>query len=149
MGRSRGKGKKTMEATSNDEEGSGSDEAGTATSKRRGRPQKPPPPKDGADEVGDTAKSEGNGDDARIKPVVPPDDKDPMSSSAEAGSKKKKKRRRQHLRRTSDESAAEDELHRVKSKPSGFRQIGSRRKSTPRRAAEAGVDATSDERAPN
>jgi hypothetical protein len=145
MGSPRGKAKKTMEAASNDDKGSGRDDAAAATTpKRRGRPQKPPPSKDGADEVEDTAKSEENGADARIKPVVRPDNKDPMmSSSAEAGLKKKKKRRRRRhkLKRNSDEESAEEgELHRVKSKPNGFRQIGSRRKSTPRRAAEAGVN---------
>ncbi|TVU05205.1 hypothetical protein EJB05_48359, partial [Eragrostis curvula] len=138
MGRPRGKGKKTIEAASNnDDDGSGSEEA-AATPKRRGRTQKPPKDDD-ADVAGDTAKqAEGNGD-ATIQPDVEWPGKDDSVSSAEAGSKKKRRRRR--LKRSTDVSVAEDEVGRVKSKPSnGFRQNGSRRKSTPRRAAEAGVE---------
>ncbi|KAK3122114.1 hypothetical protein QOZ80_8BG0665330 [Eleusine coracana subsp. coracana] len=142
MGRPRGKGKKMMESASNDDDGSGSEEAAAATPKRRGRPQqqKPPLPQADADEVNDdTAKSEENGD-AMIEPAVR-NSKDPMSSAEAGTSKKKKKRRRRRLKRGSDESAEDDELiGRAKSKTNGFRQIGSRRKSTPRRAAEAGVE---------
>lgn len=127
-----------MESASND--GSGSEEAAAATPKRRGgRPQqKALLPKDDADEVNDTAKSEENGD-ATMEPVVR--NRDPVSSAEAGASKKKKKRRRRRLKRGSDDdSAEEDELVRAKAKPNGFRQIGSRRKSTPRRAAEAGVE---------
>jgi hypothetical protein len=133
MGRPRGKSKKAIEAASNDDEDGSSGEEVPPTPKRRGRrPQKPL--NDDADDK-DTAEAEEDAGDG-AKPVVQPS-KD-SKSSAEGGGKK---RRRRRLKRGPDELVEEEgEEGRVKSKSNGFRPNGSRRKSTPRRAAEAGVE---------
>ncbi|KAL6644563.1 hypothetical protein ACP70R_016171 [Stipagrostis hirtigluma subsp. patula] len=139
MGRPRGKGKKPIEAATNDDDdgSSGGEEVAVAPAhKRRGRPHKPV--KDDADDVEDKDSAEvveEDGDGAR--PVV--SGKDSTKSSAETESVGKKRRRRRRLTQSSD-AAGEGEDDAVKSKPNGFRQNGSRRKSTPRRAAEAGVE---------
>ncbi|XP_062190976.1 uncharacterized protein LOC133894822 [Phragmites australis] len=139
MGKPRGKGEKQIEAASNDDDGSGGEEVAMApATKRRGRPQKPLG--NDADEVENIAAEvveDGDG----IKPVVPSKD---SKGSAESGGKKKRRRRR--LKRSSDDSAEdEDENDHVERKSNGFRPNGSRRKSTPRRAAEAGVECNSRE----
>ncbi|NP_001267754.1 hypothetical protein SEVIR_6G212700v4 [Setaria viridis] len=128
MGRPRGKSKKAIEAASNDDEdGSGGEEA-PPTPKRRGRPQTKPL-KDDADEAEDKDTAEAEEDDADgTKPVVRPSKDSTKQSSAEGGGKKRRRRRE------------EEEGHVRSSKSNGFRPNGSRRKSTPRRAAEAGVE---------
>uniref|UniRef100_A0A0A9DGW6 Uncharacterized protein n=1 Tax=Arundo donax TaxID=35708 RepID=A0A0A9DGW6_ARUDO len=131
MGRPRGKAKKLIEAANHDDHGSGGEEV-ASTHKRRGRPQKYP--KDDADEVENIAAAEVEEDGDGMKPVVTSKH---SKGSAESGGKKKRRR----LKRSSDDSAEDDDDDdHVKRKPNGFRPNGSRRKSTPRRAAEAGVE---------
>ncbi|CAL5013416.1 unnamed protein product [Urochloa decumbens] len=131
MGRPRGKSKKAIEATSNDDEdGSGGEEVPPPTPKRRGRPHKSL--KDVADDADDKDAAEVEDDtDGATKPVV----RRPIKDS--------KKRRRRRLKHSPDESVEEEDEEghvTVRSKSNGFRPNGSRRKSTPRRAAEAGVE---------
>ncbi|CAO2162809.1 unnamed protein product [Urochloa humidicola] len=130
MGRPRGKSKKAIEARSNDDEdSSGGEEVPPPTPKRRGRPHKPL--KDVTDDAEkDAAEVEDDAD--GTKPVVR---RPPIKDSI-----KKQRRRRRRQERSPSESAEEDEEDHVRSKSSGFRPNGSRRKSTPRRAAEAGVE---------
>ncbi|CAO2207220.1 unnamed protein product [Urochloa humidicola] len=133
MGRPRGNRKKAIEAASNDDEDVSGGEEVPPTQKRRGRPQKLLN-KDDADEAEDMDKDAAEVEDDTIdgtKPVV----RRPIKDS--------KKRRRRRLKRSSDESLEEEEEKghvTVRSKSNGFRPNGSRRKSTPRRAAEAGVE---------
>lgn len=129
MGRPRGKGKKSIEAASNDYDGSGGEEV-APTHKRRGRPQKSAPLKDDTDEAEDIAKAEEDGD--SVKRIA--SGKDPKSSVENNGGKK---RRRRQLKERSDSVDDDGKDDPVTSKSNGFRQNGSRRKSTPRRAAEA------------
>lgn len=127
MGRPRGgKTKKSMEAAKEDA-GSEAEEVRPAY-KRRGRPQKIVKD-DIDDEEEDMAKAEDDGDEAK-KVATSKDSK----SVAENGGKK---RRRQSKR--GPESATEKHIGEPARPLNGFRQNGSRRKSTPRRAAEAGV----------
>ncbi|KAM0941508.1 hypothetical protein DsansV1_C16g0139401 [Dioscorea sansibarensis] len=136
MGRGRGKGKKLTVVTGHDDPGSGGEEP-IPTFKRRGRPQKPL--KDGIDED-DTEKieeEEEEGDDT--KPTI--SSKQVKGAVVENG----RKRKRQQLKENSDSALDENGVG-TKSgiedpaKPNGFRQNGNRRKSKPRRAAEAGVE---------
>lgn len=134
MGRGRGKGKKFM-VTSHEDPGSGEDEK-VSTQKRRGRPQKPL--KDDLDEEDVEKIEEGETD--NIKNGVA--DKEMKSPTAtEPG----KKRKRNSLVKENLKSVEEEKINGNRSstdnltKVDGLRQNGSRRKSTPRRAAEAGV----------
>lgn len=145
MGRPRGKSKKLNES---DEDGiSGGEEASSPTptpSKRRGRPPQKPVKDDDTDDAEDKGTGEveveEDADGGGVKPVVQPGNKDggdPMGTTTETGGKK----RRRRVKRSADDLVEEDEEGHVKSKPhNGFRPTGSRRKSTPRRAAEAGVE---------
>jgi hypothetical protein len=69
------------------------------------------------------------------QPVVPV----VMAASPENDGGGKKRWRRRQPKRGCD-SATEEKDEAVKLKQSGFRHHGSRRKSTPRRAADAGVE---------
>ncbi|XP_062193228.1 uncharacterized protein LOC133896645 [Phragmites australis] len=127
MGRPRGgNAKRPTKATKNEDTdaGSGDEEAVIPAYKRRGRPQKHI--KADTDEEEDDAKVEEDSDGA--KPIVPS-----KGASVENGGKK---RRRQPKRGCDPAMEEKDEPVRQ----NGFRQHGSRRKSTPRRAAEAGVE---------
>lgn len=125
MGRPRGgKGKKSIESAKNEDAGSEGEEVIPAY-KRRGRPQKLL--KDEIDEEEDIVKIEEDGD--GTKTIVPSKD---SKGSVENGGKK----RRRQLKRSSD-SVMEEKDEPSTSRPNGFRQNASRRKSTPRRAAEA------------
>jgi hypothetical protein len=115
-----------MEAPKNEDAGSGAEEVIPAY-KRRGRPQKLRKD-DIDDEEEDVAKVEDDGD--GTKKIVPSKE---SKGAAENGGKK----RRRQLKRGS-ESVTEEKVGEP-ARPNGFRQNGSRRKSTPRRAAEAGV----------
>ncbi|VAI33730.1 unnamed protein product [Triticum turgidum subsp. durum] len=129
MGRPRGgKAKESMEAAKNEDAGSAGEEVIPAY-KRRGRPQKLL--KHDADEEEDTAKVEDDGDGTKEKIA-------PRKESTGAAGNGGKKRRRQSKR--GSESATEEKGGAPARAPTGFRQNGSRRKSTPRRAAEAGVE---------
>ncbi|KAF8654574.1 hypothetical protein HU200_061771 [Digitaria exilis] len=128
MGRPRGKSKKAIEATSNDDEdGSGGEEV-PPTPRRRGRRPQKLVKDDDADEAEHKDTAEVDAADATKPAVVRP-------------GKDSKKRRRRRLKQSSGESVEEDdEEGHVRAKSNGFRPNGSRRKSTPRRAAEAGVE---------
>lgn len=130
MGRPRGgKAKQSMEAAKNEDAGSGAEEVIPAY-KRRGRPQKLRKD-DIDDEEEDTAKVEDDGDGAKKVAAS----KDLKGAAAENGGRK---RRRQSKR--GSESAVEEKDGGPARPLNGFRQNGSRRKNTPRRAAEAGVE---------
>ncbi|CAN6167450.1 unnamed protein product [Urochloa humidicola] len=129
MGRPRGgKAKRpTSQATKSedaDAAASCDEEAQMPAHKRRGRPQKHLKAEDTDDEVDDVKVEPMEADSDGAKPVVP-----------ENGGKKR--RRRQPSSKRGCDSAAEEKDEVVKQ---GFRHHGSRRKSTPRRAAEAGVE---------
>uniref|UniRef100_A0ACD5Y854 Uncharacterized protein n=1 Tax=Avena sativa TaxID=4498 RepID=A0ACD5Y854_AVESA len=129
MGRPRGgKANKSMEAAKNEDAGSGAEEVIPAY-KRRGRPQKIRKDAIEDEEEEDMDKAEEDGDGA--KKTLP--SKDPKGAAENGG----KKRRRQSKR--GSEAAAEEKVGEQARPLNGFRQNGSRRKSTPRRAAEAGV----------
>ncbi|KAL6859001.1 hypothetical protein ACP4OV_018003 [Aristida adscensionis] len=141
MGRPRGKGKKPIEsaaaaAADGEGDGSGGEEVAVApTHKRRGRPQKRL--EDGSDEEDgkvDAAEVDEDGD-GIVEPAAPSKD---SSKSPPEGAAKKRLRRRP--KQSSDDAAEEDGQDPARSKRNGFRQNGSRRKSKPRRAAEAGVE---------
>lgn len=128
MGRPRGgKANKSMEAAKNEDAGSGAEEVIPAY-KRRGRPLKLRKD-DIDDEEEDMDKVEDDGDGAK-KVAVSKDSK----GVAENGAKK----RRRPSKRAPD-SAAEEKVGEPARPLNGFRHNGSRRKNTPRRAAEAGV----------
>ncbi|KAG2635845.1 uncharacterized protein LOC120661080 [Panicum virgatum] len=130
MGRPRGgKAKRpTPQATKSEDAdaASGDEEAVMPAYKRRGRPQKHLKADD-TDDEDDSASVEPVEDSDGAKPVVP------GKGSTENGGKKRRRRRRQ-----GQPAGAEEKDEAVKQ--SGFRHRGSRRKSTPRRAAEAGVE---------
>ncbi|XP_010928442.1 uncharacterized protein [Elaeis guineensis] len=136
MGRGRGKGKKLTVVTSHEDPGSGGEEVLPAY-KRRGRPQKPL--KDDIDEE-ETEKieEEEEGDDVKPSALT----KDTKSSAVGNG----KKRRRFPQVKENSGSVLEENSTGVRSnneestRSNGFRPNGSRRKSKPRRAAEAGVE---------
>nr|XP_023894476.1 uncharacterized protein LOC112006441 isoform X1 [Quercus suber] len=135
MGRGRGKGKK-LTVTNHEDGGSGEEEKIPAQ-KRRGRPQKPL--KDEIDEE-EVEKIEEE-DSENAKSGTP--SKEMKSPSATENGKKRK--RNSHVKEKADSvkeengngnrSSTDDSI-----KSNGFRLNGSRRKSKPCRAAEAGVE---------
>uniref|UniRef100_A0A2P2KUI1 Uncharacterized protein n=1 Tax=Rhizophora mucronata TaxID=61149 RepID=A0A2P2KUI1_RHIMU len=137
MGRGRGKGKK-LTVSNHDDNGSGEEEKIPAQ-KRRGRPQKPL--KDDIDEE-EVEKTEGEGEDGENgkSSVVNIESKSPTAS--ETG---KKRKRYTQAKDKADPVKEENGVATRSStddstKSNGFRQNGSRRKSKPRRAAEAVVE---------
>ncbi|PIA53393.1 hypothetical protein AQUCO_00900162v1 [Aquilegia coerulea] len=130
MGRGRGKGKKLTAVSSHDDTGSGGEEILPAH-KRRGRPQKPL--KDDIDDEEIDEKMEKidieNEKSANLN-------KERKPAEAQIG----KKRRRPPIKENPDSIKEENGVSTDNIKTNGFRQNGSRRKSKPRRAAEAGVD---------
>lgn len=135
MGRGRGKGKR-LTVSNHDDAGSGEEEKIPAQ-KRRGRPQKPL--KDEIDEE-EVEKIEED-DSENVKAGIPTKE---VKSPAAADNGKKRKRFVQ-VKEKSD-SVKEENGNGTRSstdestKSNGFRHNGSRRKSKPRRAAEAGVE---------
>ncbi|KAJ6813370.1 uncharacterized protein M6B38_143765 [Iris pallida] len=133
--RGRGKGKKLPVVTSHEDPGSGGEEPLPAY-KRRGRPQKPL--KDDIDEdVAEKIEEEG-GD--GVKPSFVPV-KEMKAAVAENG----KKRKRNPMVKEDSNLDPEENGKVIKAnievstRSNGYRQNGNRRKSKPRRAAEAGV----------
>lgn len=132
MGRGRGKGKK-LTVTNHEDPGSGEDEK-IPIQKRRGRPQKPLKDDFDEDEVEKDDESENVKNGVSSKEVKSP-------TATELGRKRKRNSQvKEKLESAEEENGAgnrssTDEL----TKSNGFRHNGSRRKSTPRRAAEAGV----------
>ncbi|PVH66867.1 hypothetical protein PAHAL_1G372300 [Panicum hallii] len=132
MGRGRGRGKKLTIARSHEDKGSSGEEVVPAR-KRRGRPQKRFADKiDQTDVENFVEKVDGDGeevDDVKLK-----------NSTSSVGNKRGRppkegsnlvlEENNSSVRSSSDEST----------RTNGFRQIGSRRKSKPRRAAEAGLE---------
>lgn len=129
MGRGRGKGKKPPTVRSHEDPGSGGEEV-LPTYKRRGRPQKPLK-EDIDEEEGCKVEKEEveEGDDVKPSSFIKEN-----KNSVENG----KKRKRNLQVKESSDSVIEEDNSSLKS--NGFRQNGSRRKSKPRRAAEAGVE---------
>ncbi|KAL3599748.1 hypothetical protein D5086_007666 [Populus alba] len=138
MGRGRGKGKK-LTVSNHDDTGSGEEEKIPAQ-KRRGRPQKPL--KDDIDEE-EVEKIEDEDVEKGKTDITSKDSKSP--TAAENG----KKRKRYSQAKEKPDSVKEENGVGTRSstddstKSNGFRHNGSRRKSKPRRAAEAGVELNS------
>ncbi|KAL5199569.1 hypothetical protein ABZP36_020772 [Zizania latifolia] len=144
MGRGRGRGRKLTNSRSHEDKGSSGEEVVPAR-KRRGRPQKRIVDKadqaeaknlvDGGDD-GDADYQQGEGEDgAKLK--ASRTEKSPAGKGnkrnrlpkEEEGSNLDLEENSSSTRSSNDEST----------RSNGFRQNGSRRKSTPRRAAEAGI----------
>ena len=132
MGRGRGRGKKLTTVRSHEDKGSSGEEVVPAK-KRRGRPQKRFANKiDQADVENFVEKVDGDQeevDDAKLK------------NSAAAGGNKRGRPLKEGSNIVIEDSnsivrSSSDESTRT----NGFRQIGSRRKNKPRRAAEAGLE---------
>ncbi|CAM0912045.1 unnamed protein product [Alopecurus aequalis] len=142
MGRPRGKVKKSAETANSNGSGNAGEETGTTAHERSASPQNPRKD-DEADKVDGNPNVEEVAD--VVKPTVPT--KGPRSTTADTDSNGEIKRLRRRRRRQQEERSSEtveddgkggDD---VRKKPNGFRRNGSRRKnSTPRRAAEAGVE---------
>ncbi|KAK8683166.1 hypothetical protein V6N13_039233 [Hibiscus sabdariffa] len=135
MGRGRGKGKK-LTISNRDDAGSGEEEK-IPLQKRRGRPQKPLKDEIDDEDVGKLEEEDGENGKADITTNE--------TKSAPAAENGKKRKRNSQVKEKSDSvnevngfgtrSSTGDS-----SKSNGFRQNGSRRKSKPRRAAEAVVE---------
>ncbi|CAL9091875.1 unnamed protein product [Musa hybrid cultivar] len=132
MGRGRGKGKKSTMVTGNEDPGSGGEEV-LPTYKRRGRPQKP-------------LKDESDDETEKIEDVdnvkLTAQSKEIKGSTMVNG---KKRTRYSSAKQNSDLvidkiSAGSQSIDEDSTRSNGFRHNGSRRKSKPRRAAEAGVE---------
>jgi hypothetical protein len=125
MGRGRGRGRKLTIARSHEEKGSSGEEVVPAR-KRRGRPQKH------KIEVVDVENFvedvDGGDEDAKLKASAGVKRGRPLKESPNTVLVEENSN--SSIRSSSDESA----------RTNGFRQTGNRRKSTPRRAAEAGVE---------
>ncbi|MFS7907473.1 hypothetical protein Hanom_Chr01g00071751 [Helianthus anomalus] len=131
MGRGRGKGKK-FTLTNNDDTGSGEEERIPAQ-KRRGRPQKPL-----VDEIDEDIEKLEDEENAKSNDVV--SDKD--GKVTENGKKRKRNKQSKEDGDLVKEESADGTQPNANgsTQVNGFRHIGSRRKSKPRRAAEAGVE---------
>eukprot|EP01018_Ginkgo_biloba_P033182 Gb_09559 [translate_table: standard] len=134
MGRGRGKGKKLTAVSSHDDPGSGAEDSIPAY-RRRGRPQK------GVKDELDEEEVEKIEEEEEIKPMNMTKD-----NKIQTGTENGKKRKR-HAQITDglDLGAEKNGVGNRSSmdeptKPNAFRRNGSRRKSKPRRAAEAGVE---------
>ncbi|RZS13317.1 hypothetical protein BHM03_00044890 [Ensete ventricosum] len=136
MGRGRGKGKKLTMVTGNEDPGSGGEEV-LPTYKRRGRPQKPLKGESDDDDDDETEKIE---DEDNVKLTA--QSKEIKGSTMVNG---KKRNRYSNTKQNSDlvmeeTSAGSQSIDEDSTRSNGFRHNGSRRKSKPRRAAEAGVE---------
>lgn len=135
MGRGRGKGKKLTVVTSHEDPGSGGEETLPAY-KRRGRPQKPLKDEIDEEEIEKIEEEEGEN---IISTISTKEAKIP--TAVENGRKRKKNsqvKENSDLVKEENSVGTRSSMDNIKS--NGFRQIGSRRKSKPRRAAEAGVE---------
>ncbi|CAK9328045.1 unnamed protein product [Citrullus colocynthis] len=136
MGRGRGKGRK-LTVTNHDDAGSGEEEKIPAQ-KRRGRPQKPL--KDEIDEEEVEKIEDEDSENLKSNDIVSKEMKSPPA--AENGKRRRRNSQvKEKLDPVKDENgdgtrSSTDESTRS----NGFRHNGSRRKSKPRRAAEAGVN---------
>ncbi|KAL4292442.1 hypothetical protein AHAS_Ahas18G0028500 [Arachis hypogaea] len=141
MGRGRGKGKK-LNVTNHEDAGSGEDEK-LPTQKRRGRPQKPL-----KDEFDDEEVEKVEDDNVNVNNIVSGKE---MKSSIVVENGRKRKRNTQvkeKLDSIEEENGVGNQLNTDGlEKSNGFRHNGSRRKSTPRRAAEADAGSFSPKKA--
>ncbi|KAK4741999.1 hypothetical protein SAY87_025587 [Trapa incisa] len=136
MGRGRGKGKK-ISASNHDD--ALEEEEKVPVQKRRGRPQKPVKEAFDDEEAGKVEEEEKDGDDAKSG-IAMKEARSPVE--AENGNKRKRSTQvkgRSSLTKEENGGETRSSIEEL-SKPNGFRHNGSRRKSKPRRAAEAGVD---------
>ncbi|KAG6528982.1 hypothetical protein ZIOFF_011174 [Zingiber officinale] len=136
MGRGRGKGKKLTLSAYNEEPKSGGEEVLPAY-KRKGRPQKPL--KDDMDED-NLDQNEEVEDDSKLSAL----NKEVKILTVVNGKKRKrlsKAKENSELLKTENGTGSESKEHSPSS--NGFRRVGSRRKSKPHRAAEAGVECKS------
>lgn len=135
MGRGRGKGKK-LTVTNHDDPGSGEEEKIPAQ-KKRGRPQKPL-----KDEIDEEIVEKIEDEDSENAKSGTPSKETKSPPATENG----KKRKRNSQVKEKPDSIKEENGNGTRSstddsiKSNGFRHNGSRRKSKPRRAAEAGVE---------
>ena len=136
MVKSRGKGKKQHSAATSEDMGSGVEEKVPA--RRRGRPLKisknenqvHDEPEKVEEEEG-SEKTYGVLSDQSIKPQM----------NVENGRKRRPSRNKESHEMNGDQTGVETKVNSADLiKPVGFRQIGSRRKNKPRRAAEVGVE---------
>ncbi|XP_026427490.1 uncharacterized protein LOC113323405 [Papaver somniferum] len=142
MGRGRGKGKKLTVVNSQEDLGSGGEEVLPAY-KRRGRPQKPLKDEiddEGIEEILDKDEEILDKDEENIKSTtLIKEVKTP--AAVENGRKRKKNSQvKENMDSVKEEIVVGTRTSAEIIKSNGFRQNGSRRKSTPRRAAETGVE---------
>ncbi|URE08814.1 hypothetical protein MUK42_04053 [Musa troglodytarum] len=135
-GRGRGRGKKLTMVTGNEDPGSGREEV-LPTYKRRGRPQKPLKGGSDDDDDDETEKIED-----RDNVKLAAQSKEIKGSTMVNG---KKRTQYSNAKQNSDlvmdeTSAGSQSIDEDSTRSNGFRHNGSRRKSKPRRAAEAGVE---------
>ncbi|XP_062232981.1 uncharacterized protein LOC133930361 [Phragmites australis] len=148
MGRGRGRGRKLTNVRTHEDKGSSGEEVVVPARKRRGRPQKRVAAADkinqsevknlGEADDGDEDYELGAGDDAKVKASRAENNisagtggnkRNRVPKEEEEGSNLDMEENSSSTRSSNDEST----------RSNGFRQTGSRRKSTPRRAAEAGI----------
>lgn len=147
MGRGRGRGRKLTNVRTHEDKGSSGEEVVVPARKRRGRPQKRVAAADkinqsevknlGEADDGDEDYELGAGDDAKVKASraenisagTGGNKRNRVPKEEEEGSNLDMEENSSSTRSSNDEST----------RSNGFRQTGSRRKSTPRRAAEAGI----------
>uniref|UniRef100_A0A0E0A8V8 Uncharacterized protein n=1 Tax=Oryza glumipatula TaxID=40148 RepID=A0A0E0A8V8_9ORYZ len=145
MGRGRGRGRKLTNGRSHEDKGSSGEEVVPAR-KRRGRPQKRIVDKvvDQAEaknlaegDDGDADYQQGEGEDGGAKPKASRTEK----SSAGKGNKRNRLPKEEESSNLDleENSSSTRSSNDESTRSNGFRQNGSRRKSTPRRAAEAGI----------
>jgi hypothetical protein len=135
MGRGRGRGRKITNGRTHEDKDSSGEEVVVPARKRRGRPQKRVAQKINQAEVkevdgGDEDYKVGAGDDAKLR-----------ASRAENISAGTSTNKRNRVPKEEEDSNLdmEENSNDESTRSNGFRQVGSRRKSTPRRAAEAGL----------
>ena len=135
MGRSRGKGKKLT--ISNEEDAISEEEEKVPKQKRRGRPQKLFKDDFDEEEIEEILEEDACGGD-NVKNVV--SSKEMKNLNTTKHGRKRKRNLQEKIEPIEEKIESIDELR----KSNGFRHNGSRRKSKPRRAAEAGVQCKQD-----
>lgn len=128
MGRGRGKGKKSTASTSHEDSSKGVEEVLPC---RRGRPQKPLKvdiDEDGAEEIEEE-------DDPKLSA---PNQEAKVPTAVNVKKRKRDSKSKENSVKTGN--GAESESMEQSTSSNGLRHSGSRRKSKPRRAAEAGVE---------
>ncbi|KAE8782331.1 hypothetical protein D1007_44291 [Hordeum vulgare] len=138
MGRGRGRGRKPIANGRSHEDKVSSGEEVVPARKRRGRPQKqrvpdkvdlPPEPKSSAAGV----HGDAEGGNAELK------ENDPEGNGNKRNRAPKEESSNLDMEENSSSTRSSNDESTTTTRSSGFRQNGSRRKSTPRRAAEAGL----------